>query len=73
MIFIGTAKPESKGKYRLTRKDMIFIMKDDGSKELNFLDEGSALLYAESIGLPVDNHNIFLYNIKEDKIVEGSK
>ena len=49
----------------------MFIMKDDGSKELGFLEEGSARLYAESIGIEVDNQTIFLYNEKEDKVLEG--
>ena len=49
----------------------MFIMKEDGSGELGFLEEGSAILFAESIGLEVDNEVLFLYNEKEDKVLEG--
>lgn len=67
MIFIGTRITES---LPLMRDNFMFIMKDDGSKELGFLEEGSARLYAESIGLEVDNEAIFLYDERKGKVIE---
>ena len=46
-------------------------MKDDGTKEMGFLEEGSAQAYAESIGLTIDNEVLFLYNEKTNKVIEG--
>ena len=40
-----------------------FIMKDDGSEPMNFLDEFTAKVYADSIGLPIDNIETFIYHI----------
>ena len=40
-----------------------FFMKDDGSAPLNFLDEFTAKAYADSIGLPIDNIETFIYHI----------
>ena len=67
MIFIGT---RINSLLPLTRENFMFIMKDDGSKELGFLEAGSARLYAESIGLEVDNEAIFLYDERKAKVIE---
>ena len=40
-----------------------FYMKEDGSEPLNFLDEHSAQMYADSIGLVIDNMQTFIYHI----------
>lgn len=67
MIFIGTRITPL---LPLTRDNFMFIMKEDGSGELGFLEEGSAVLFAESIGLEVDNEVLFLYNGREERVVE---
>ena len=48
----------------------MFIMGEDGSKELGFLEAGSARLFAESIGLFIDNEVLYLYDEKEGKVLE---
>ena len=48
----------------------MFIMGEDGSKELGFLEAGSARLFAESIGLVGDNEGIFLYDERKAKVIE---
>lgn len=50
----------------------MFIMKEDGTKEMGFLEEGSAKAYAESIGLLIDNEVLFLYNEKTNKVIGGT-
>lgn len=67
MIFIGTRITNA---LPLDRDNFMFIMKEDGRGELGFLEEGSAVLFAESIGLEVDNEVLFLYNEKEGRVVE---
>ncbi len=67
MIFIGT---RINSLLPLTRDNLMFIMREDGKKELGFLEEGSARLFAESIGLFIDNEVLYLYDEKEEKIVE---
>ena len=67
MIFIGTRITNA---LPLDRDNFMFIMKEDGRGELGFLEEGSAILFAESIGLEVDNEVLFLYNEKEERVVE---
>ena len=67
MIFIGTRITNA---LPLDRDNFMFIMKEDGRGELGFLEEGSAVLFAESIGLEVDNEVLFLYNEKEERVVE---
>ena len=67
MIFIGTRITNA---LPLDRDNFMFIMKEDGRAELGFLEEGSAVLFAESIGLEVDNEVLFLYNEKEGRVVE---
>lgn len=67
MIFIGTRITNA---LPLDRDNFMFIMKEDGRGELGFLEEGSAILFAESIGLEVDNEVLFLYNEKEGRVVE---
>ena len=67
MIFIGT---RINSILPLTRDNLMFIMREDGKKELGFLEEGSARLFAESIGLFIDNEVLYLYDEKEEKIVE---
>ena len=67
MIFIGT---RINSLLPLTRDNLMFIMREDGKKELGFLEEGSARLFAESIGLFIDNEVLYLYDEKEEKIME---
>jgi len=67
VIFIGT---RINSLLPLTRDNLMFIMREDGKKELGFLEEGSARLFAESIGLFIDNEVLYLYDEKEEKIVE---
>ena len=67
MIFIGTRITNA---LPLDRDNFMFIMKEDGRGELGFLEEGSAVLFAESIGLEVDNEVLFLYTEKEGRVVE---
>tara|TARA_R110002020_G_scaffold206273_5_gene411472 strand:- start:5521 stop:5751 length:231 start_codon:yes stop_codon:yes gene_type:complete len=67
VIFIGTRITNA---LPLDRDNFMFIMKEDGRGELGFLEEGSAILFAESIGLEVDNEVLFLYNEKEERVVE---
>ena len=67
MIFIGTRITNS---LPLDRDNFMFIMKEDGSGELGFLEEGSDILFADAIGWEVDNEVLFLYNEKEGRVVE---
>ena len=67
MIFIGT---RINSILPLTRDNLMFIMREDGKKELGFLEEGSARLFAESIGLFIDNEVLYLYDEKEEKVME---
>ena len=67
MIFIGT---RINSLLPLTRDNFMFIMGEDGSKELGFLEAGSARLFAESIGLFIDNEVLYLYDEKEGKVLE---
>ena len=67
MIFIGT---RINSLLPLTRDNLMFIMREDGKKELGFLEEGSARLFAESIGLFIDNEVLYLYDEKEGKVME---
>ena len=48
----------------------MFIMWEAGKKELGFLEAGSARLFAESIGLFIDNEVLYLYDEKEEKVME---
>lgn len=45
-------------------------MKEDGSKELGFLDEGSAKIYAEGLGLIIDNIIMFLWDDEKGEVME---
>ena len=67
MIFIGT---RINSILPLTRDNLMFIMREDGKRELGFLEAGSARLFAESIGLFIDNEVLYLYDEKEEKVME---
>lgn len=67
MIFIGAKLDHKVGN---EKSNFVFIMKEDGSKELGFLDEGSAKIYAEGLGLIIDNIIMFLWDDEKGEVME---